>query len=236
MRQQINLYQPIFSHERKQLSGATVATGLGLIVATTIAISVYANYSVNKLALELAVMREHVVRQDAVMARAVELQAARGNPTEINVRVKHLTESIAARSRALKVLQDGAAGQTTGFASRLEALARRHVEGLWIDGLMLSGTTGAMSLQGAALDADTVPTYLQGLARENALAGTRFDDFVIERPERRPERELRKEAVEESGAEEGSATPKPRPAAAANHIRFRAGSKSLQATRTEATT
>lgn len=231
MRQQINLYQPIFNQERKQLSGATVAIGLGLIVAMVIGISVYANYSVNTLALELAVMRERVVEQEAVMARVAELQVARGNPTEINVRVKHLTESIAARSRALKVLQDGAAGQTTGFASRLEALARRHVEGLWIDGLMLSGTTGAMSLQGATLDADTVPAYLQGLARENALAGTRFDEFVIERPER----ELRKEIVEESGAEAGSATPKPRPAAA-NHIRFRAGSSSLQATGAEAAT
>lgn len=232
MRQQINLYQPIFTQERKQLSGATVAIGLGLIVATLTGISVYANSSVNTLALELASMRERVVQQEAVMARAAELQAARGNPTEINVRVKHLTESIAARSRALKVLQDGAAGQTTGFASRLEALARRHVEGLWIDGLMLSGTSGAMSLQGATLDADTVPAYLQGLARENALAGTRFDEFVIERPERG----LRKEIVEESGAEAGSATPQPRPAAAANHIRFRAGSSSLQATRTEAPT
>jgi hypothetical protein len=73
-------------------------------------------------------------------------------------------------------------------------------------------------LQGATLQVDTVPVYLQGLAHERALAGTRFDDFVIERP--------RAEASAE----------KTEPASAEKHIRFRAGSKALTATATEATT
>jgi hypothetical protein len=230
MRQQINLYQPIFSHKRKQLSAATVATALGVIVTMLIGICLYANQRVNALAREVEAMRERAAQQQSIMAQAGELQAARGNPVEINARVKHLSESVAARSKALKILQDGAAGQTTGFASRMEALARRHVEGLWIDGLMLSGTTGSMTLQGASLDADTVPTYLQGLAQERALTGTRFDDFVIERPGRAPR------SIAASDTEEGSAVPQPRPAAPTNHIRFRAGSKSLASTPTEATT
>src|SRR4029453_11240848 len=127
--------------------------------------------------------------------------------------------TVAARKRALLVLQQGAAGQTTGFAPRLEALARRHVEGLWIDGLVLSGTNGSMSVRGLALNADTVPVYLQNLAQERALAGTRFDDFVIERPGREPSQET-------SGSEETSGV-KPRPATVEKHIRFRAGSKAL---------
>ena len=230
MRQQINLYQPIFNQERKQLSAATVATGLGVVVAMLLGISFYADRRVGQLAQDVEVMRERASRQESIMARAGEMQAARGNPVDINARVKQLTETVAARNKALTILQEGAAGLTTGFASRLEALARRHVEGLWIDGLVLSGTTGSMTLQGATLNADTVPRYLQGLAHETALTGTRFDDFVIERPGREPQQA----PAEASSEEEGVAKPKARPAA--NHIRFRAGSKSLSATQPGAAT
>ena len=79
----------------------------------------------------------------------------------------------------------------------MEALARRHVNGLWIDGLAMSGTRSTMSISGGSVDADIVPAYLRSLSTETVLSGTRFDDFVIERPEK------------------------------GTHVRFRAGSKSL---------
>jgi hypothetical protein len=209
MRQQINLYQPIFSREHKQLSGATLVSALGVVVVTLLGISLYAHQRSGQLAREVETMRERAAQQEQVVAKVGELQAARGNPIEIEARVKQLSEAVAARKRALNVLQAGDAGQTVGFAGRLEALARRHVEGLWIDSLVLSGTNGSMTLQGATLNADTVPVYLQGLAHERALAGTRFDDFVIERP-----------AL----------------TLADKHIRFRAGSKALTVTPPETTT
>lgn len=219
MRQQINLYQPIFSRERKQLSAMTLVCGVGVVVVTLLGMSLYAHRHVEQLAGEVDAMRERAAHQEQMIAKMGELHAARGNPAEIDARVKQLTETVAARKRALEVLQAGAAGQTIGFAARLEALARRHVEGLWIDSLVLSGTNGSMTLQGATLAVDTVPIYLQGLAHESALAGARFDDFVIERP---------RAAASDSKAEEETATGK--------HIRFRAGSKALTATATEATT
>jgi hypothetical protein len=209
MRQQINLYQPIFSREHKQLSGATLVSALGVVVVTLLGISLYAHQRSGQLAREVETMRERAAQQEQVVAKVGELHAARGNPVEIEARVKQLSEAVAARKRALNVLQAGDAGQTVGFAGRLEALARRHVEGLWIDSLVLSGTNGSMTLQGATLNADTVPVYLQGLAHERALAGTRFDDFVIERPA---------------------------PTLADKHIRFRAGSKALTVTPPETTT
>jgi hypothetical protein len=63
----------------------------------------------------------------------------------------------------------------------MEALARRHTAGLWIDRIVLSGTTGAMAVSGATLNADLVPRYLRALADESALTGTRFDALTIER-------------------------------------------------------
>jgi Tfp pilus assembly protein PilN len=230
MRQQINLYQPIFSRERRQLSSVTLVSAVGAIVATLLGISFYAHLRVGQLAQEVDAMRERAAQQEQMVATVGELHAARGNPAQIEARVEQLTETIAARKRALNVLQAGAAGQTVGFAARLEALARRHVDGLWIDSLVLSGTNGSMTLQGATLNADTVPVYLQGLTHERALAGTRFDDFVIERPAR-----AALPQTVDSDDEEGAA-PKVRAVAAEKHIRFRAGSKALTANQPEATT
>jgi hypothetical protein len=229
MRQQINLYQPIFSRERKQLSSMALLSGVGVVVVALFAVSFYADRRVEELAQEVESMRARAAQQEQIVAKATEMHVARGNPAEIEARVKQLTENLAARKRALNVLQAGAAGQTIGFAARLEALARRHVDGLWLDGLVLSGTNGSMTLQGATLNADTVPTYLQGLAHERALAGTRFDDFVIERPTADAQAQL-----SESDGEDGEA-PKPKASVTDKHIRFRAGSKALTPVQTGAT-
>ena len=120
----------------------------------------------------------------------------------------------------MQLLKSGAAGQTTGFAGRMEGLARRHVDGLWIDSLMISGTNGSMSIAGATLDADIVPEYLQNLAREPVLNGTRFDEFIIERP-------VRVASKTEPAAEDASGVATDKPKAVERFIRFKAGSSAL---------
>ena len=42
--------------------------------------------------------------------------------------------------------------------------------------------TGAMSVGGATFDANLVPRYLQNLTQEKVLAGARFDQLIIDRP------------------------------------------------------
>jgi cell division protein FtsB len=224
MRQQINLYQPIFSEERKPFSAAMAAALLGMIITALLAFSVYANWNVGKLAREVDALREQQAQQEALLAQAGEANTARDSPAEIAARIKTLTTAVSERGRALELLQSGGAGQTIGFVSRLEALARRHVKGLWIDNLALSGTNGSMSLSGATLNPDIVPTYLHSLAQEPILAGTRFDEFFIERPA--------ETEVPDASAEDDL---KPKKQAPGTHIRFRAGAKALAPTVESAT-
>ena len=148
---------------------------------------------------------EQQEKQQAQLTKVGETLSRQARRADVEARVKALTATLSERTQALQVLQSGAAGQTSGFASRMEALARRHVYGLWIEGLAMSGTRSTMSISGGSVDADIVPTYLRSLSSETVLSGTRFDDFVIERPEK--------------GA----------------HVRFRAGSKSLPVKQTPAT-
>jgi Tfp pilus assembly protein PilN len=223
MRQQINLYQPVFSSERKLFGASTVASAFAVLVVGLAAYTVYSGMQVDKLENEAAALRAQQQQQ----ADLLNSQAGVGTPDEIESRIKQLSKSVAARSKALQMLQSGAAGQTTGFANRLEALARRHVDGLWIDAIILSGANGSMSLSGATLDPDIVPRYLENLAQDSVLAGTRFDEFLIERPT--PESKL----ARREGDEETVSVPK-KPVQ--KHVRFRAGTRALAPLETEAAT
>lgn len=209
MRQQINLHQPIFRRERKSFAAMTVVSTLGLAALALTAFSGYTARSIDRLQREVAQLTEQQAQQQAQLLKVGELHARAARRSDVEARVKSLTTTLSERAQALQVLQSGAAGQTSGFAARMEALARRHVDGLWIDGLAMSGTHSAMSISGSSVDADIVPKYLRSLSSEAVLNGTRFDDFVIERP----------------------AAGK----AAHEHVRFRAGSKSLPVKRPPAT-
>lgn len=232
MRQQINLYQPIFSDGRAPLSASLLGFGLVLVVAALGGYSIYTRVALSKTEAIVEELRARQVEQTGLLTATSDALGAAEKPEVVQARVQGLQRSLVERSAALGVLQSGAAGQATGFAARMEALARRHVDGLWIDKLMLSGTNGSMALGGATLDADIVPVYLHSLAREAVLSGTRFDEFVIERPEKK---NLEAEATDADGNVVKSA----KPAAVPAHIRFRAGSKALatpEAADTEAAT
>lgn len=210
MRQQINLHQPIFRRERKSFSAVSVAATLGVVAVVLTAFSAYTARSVDSLQKQVAQLTEQQAQQQAQLLKVGELHSRTARRSDVEARVKALTASLSERTQALQVLQSGAAGQTSGFAARMEALARRHIDGLWIDGLAMSGTQSTISISGSSVNADIVPAYLRSLSGEAVLNGTRFDDFVIERPE--------------SGNKEPGKT-----------VRFRAGSKSLPVKQAPAT-
>ncbi len=216
MRQQINLYQPIFSEQRKPLSFRMVGVACLLVLAGLTAYSIHTRQQLAQLEASVDALR----MQHAEHKASLPEQPASTND-DIQARVKSLEHALEIRRVALQVLQSGGAGQTVGFASRMEALARRHIDGLWIDRLTLSGTNGSMSLSGVALDPDIVPVYLHNLARDSVLSGTRFDDFVIERPSA---------TVDSASPDAAADTRSPRASTPQPHVRFRAGSKALLAT------
>jgi Tfp pilus assembly protein PilN len=185
MRQQINLYQVQLRHEQTQLSSRTTLMAFGILAAALVAITAFAAWQVRRENTTADAIRAQHTASEGRLAESQTLLEQHANPIELDARVKKLSAELAARSRALDLLQSGAAGETSGFAARLEALARRHVEGVWLDRMEFSGGSGAMNLSGATLSADLVPLYLRSLSGERVLAGARFDEFAIERPDQK---------------------------------------------------
>ncbi len=182
MRQQINLYQPIFREQRRIFSSRTIALAIAVIAVALAALWGYGTWKVGRLEREVA----QVARNDK--ARALSLAsgsaafAAHANPAEIESRIKAMSDELDRQARALSALRSGAAGSTEGFAARFEALARRHVDGLWLEQLAFGGLGRTMSVSGATIDSRLLPRYLEELQEEPALAGARFDKVEIAEP------------------------------------------------------
>jgi Tfp pilus assembly protein PilN len=182
MRQQINLYQPALREEPQLLGARTALAVLAAVVIALTAIWGYGTYKVHRLEQSAQTLRQEQEKQNQALAIAGTFSASRATPAELEARVRQTEAEVVGRTRALALLRAGALGRTTGFADRLEALARRHLDGVWIDRMALSGATGSMSLGGATFDPNLVPRYLQNLGQESVLAGARFDELVIDRP------------------------------------------------------
>jgi hypothetical protein len=182
MRQQINLYQPVFDEKRTRLSARTAASMLGIVCTALLFWRIYGGRQVTQLVKEVQSVRAQQQRQAELAGAAGAAQASRGNPVSLQAHAKQLATQLRERQRVLELLRSGAAGASGGFADRLEALARRRVDGVWLDHVVLGSAGGVSSLAGHTLDPNLVPRYFQALAAEPALQGTRFDEFRIGEP------------------------------------------------------
>lgn len=180
MNQQINLYQPIFRQERKLFSLKTVSVALGIVAASLLGMWALGAHNVGELAKAVAQLREQQAAQEQMAQAAGVMLDSQGSPSAVQAEVKALSAMIADRTNALALLRSGAAGEPRGFAPRLQALARQHVEGVWLDELFIGGPNG-LALRGRSVSPELVPKYLQLLTTEPELAGSRFDSVAIDR-------------------------------------------------------
>jgi hypothetical protein len=180
MHQQINLYQPIFRQQRRPFAAATALGAVGLVVVALLAIWGYGLMRVTHLGQDLVRLRSLQQQQLQIAASAGAARLGQPSPGALQAQASQLLADLKQRQQALEILRSGAAGDAGGFARRLEALAHRHIDGLWLDHIVLVGGAGVASLSGRTLDPDLVPVYLQALTAESALAGTRFEAFGIE--------------------------------------------------------
>jgi len=179
--QQVNLYQPILGAEKRLFSARAIGICLALLAVSLTSLGGYGAWRTSRVERSIAELEK---RQSAELMAAertgVALQPGK-SVAQLDAEAKDLAAEIAARERALALVRLGAASPETGFAARLEALARRQLDGLWLHDVAVSSGEGRLSMRGNALDPKLVPAYLAALAQEPALAGVRFDKLAMRR-------------------------------------------------------
>jgi len=179
--QQVNLYQPILGAERRLFSARAIGMALTLLAASLGALVFYVSWRTTRV--ERAVIQ--LQRQEEANLAAAERAGAvvRGTLSmpQLDAEAKELSADIERRQRVLDIVHRGAVTPATGFAARLEALAHRQLDGIWLSAVILGSGEGRLSMQGGTTDSRLLPKYLAALMEEKALGGVRFDTLVMRR-------------------------------------------------------
>jgi Tfp pilus assembly protein PilN len=188
MEQQVNLYQPILGAEKRFFSAVTIAVGLGVMVCCLLALVTFGAWRTHRVERSIAKLEQQELAALALAARANAAMHPAQTLAQLQNSAKELSAEIAARERALEIVQRGAAAPASGFAARLEALARPQIEGVWLSDIVLGSGEGRLAMRGGTSDPRLVPAYLAELAPDPALTGVRYDKIALRRarPEEAP--------------------------------------------------
>jgi Tfp pilus assembly protein PilN len=179
--QQVNLYQPILGAEKHLFSARAIGVALALLVACLGGLVFYVSWRTARI--EHAVVQLQRQEQENLDVAERAGTAARGSLSmpQLDAEAKELMDDIEIRQRVLDVVHRGSVTPANGFAARLEALAHRQLDGIWLNTVILGSGDGRLSMRGATTDSRLLPAYLSALTQETALTGVRFDRLSMRR-------------------------------------------------------
>lgn len=179
--QQVNLYQPILGAEKHLFSARAIGLALLLLVTCLGGLVFYVSWRTTRI--ERTVV--HLQRQEQENLEAAERAGAAVRGTlsmpQLDAEAAELSAAIDNRQRVLDVVHRGSVTPGNGFAARLEALAHRQLDGIWLNAVVLGSGDGRLSMSGGTTDSQLLPAYLAALTQETALGGVRFDKLSMRR-------------------------------------------------------
>ncbi|MBT8109057.1 MAG: PilN domain-containing protein [Gammaproteobacteria bacterium] len=182
MRQHINLYRAEFRNTKSTFGATSIAAGCAAVVVAMLVAYIFAIGQLSGIDKELQIV-DH--QESAALKQLEQMQpligAVSGEQTWAQ-RLDDATRALEEKQLVLSLVQGSTLGDTLGFSRYLRSLARQDTDGLWLTRISLSALGNRNRLQGKALRAELVATYLQRLADEPPFARQRFNQFQIEGP------------------------------------------------------
>ncbi len=171
MSQQINLINPLLLKKRYAFGLREMTLGAGFALAAALAWTAWLHTrAAADDARATARETEQATVQQAFDAQAVA--AARPASKLATERARAAEAQVAAREALRALLGTTPGTVSSGFAARLRGLAHGRVDGVWLNGFTLAPEH--VVLNGSALEARLLSTYLDQLGRQAPFAGMRF--------------------------------------------------------------
>jgi Tfp pilus assembly protein PilN len=188
VRQEINLYQPIFRRQRKVFTAKAMLQVAGAVVTGLALVYGYGLWRVQALESELTGLQNQQAAASRRLAELSKQLPGQERSKRLVSEVARLSRELEVRQKVEQLLTTGAYGNRRGFSEYLAGLARQHVEGLWLTGVDISEGEQDFDITGGALRPELVAVYVQRFSREPTFQGRRFQTLRMERPESDPGR------------------------------------------------
>lgn len=180
MTQQINLFNPLFLKQEQYFSVKAMAQALGLILLGTALIIGFAQYQMQQLSLRSANAKKEFAAAQVKFALFEKEMSPQETDAMLEAELTQLRAKIASNKEVLQALKSGVMANTLGFSEYMRAFSRQAVPGLWLTGFEIDQDGRQISLSGAAMTAQLVPTYIRRLSNEPIMRGKTFGALQIQ--------------------------------------------------------
>jgi hypothetical protein len=185
MMQQINLYQTqrLPAKVKQPLSGVTIVA-IGLLAILAFGTFYYTEYQQQVIHKNrLAQLKKQKKKQQKQVGELKKKLAQMEKNEQLQRKIELLTAERNQKQLIINRLKDPSYANTKGFSPHLQGLAEQKIPDLWLTGILLERGGTQLLLDGSALQASLVPSYLQRLSSEDAYRGKQLSTFLLERPE-----------------------------------------------------
>lgn len=170
MSRQINLYSSAFRRQPTRFSAVWTVVAVVVIVAGMSAYYAWETQQLKASRLrrgEAAAQVKQLQEQIAALGKTV----AKTTNKALEEQVAHAEGLLKSRQELFARLQSGEIGNREGYAAFLAALARQHLDGVWLTGIEVSGPSSDFVLEGRTVRSDLLPGFIKLLRNEGALKG-----------------------------------------------------------------
>ncbi len=182
MSQQINLLSPAFRKQKKHFSALAMLQALVLIALGSALFYGYATYQVKLLAKQSDETGKRYAAEQLRLTRYTAEFSPQQSGQMLEEELKQAEARAAVQRELIETLKSGAMGNTTGYSEYMRAFARQAVSGLWLTGFVIIGDAAQISLSGAVLSPELVPSYIQKLGHEKVMRGKSFAALQMQQP------------------------------------------------------
>lgn len=181
MRQQINLYQPMFRKQQKIFSAVTMLQITAFFIVVLSSIYVFNVYQLKPFSVEI----EKSDSQLAKLSDQIEVMSKTfpqmGKSRLMESEISRLTTRLENIKKIKTALSEGSFGNVAGFSGYFEALARGYVEGAWLTGINIADGGGKLNLSGKSVNPELVPVYIKRLADAPVFKNQKFNMLELVR-------------------------------------------------------
>ena len=181
MKQQINLYQPVFRKQKKVFSAIAMLQVSSIALLFFILTAGYSFLQLRGLQAQEVAATQNL---DKINEQIAAMQARSKDGTTAKLlgqEISRITSEIEQKQHIAELLKQGAFTNTEGFTRHFEAIARQHVDGTWLTDIKIANGGSMLQLDGIAFSAELVPLYLEKLLQEKVFTGTAFNVVGLER-------------------------------------------------------
>jgi len=184
MRQQINLYQPIFRKEEKVFSAKTLLIAFVAAIVVFSSVFFFARWNVYALEKESERLKVTYANELVRLEDLAKRYPVKKKSRIVEDEVTRLQQEQIAKQFLIKTLSGRSIGNSNGFSSYFVGMARQQVQGLWIRQFELQQGGDVIGIHGSTLEPEYVPKFLLNLSSEDSFNGSSFRIFKMQRDEK----------------------------------------------------